>query len=909
MRRLTVRFLVSLTAISSPLCISAPAPHDFHALPYEISTAIADGPVTHKKSGQRKPRSVITPSDYFAAKIEKRDHFIVGRKVVIDQPLLSHGGDVFIFADELVLSAAIDTRPRVRLTAPFWNLPYKYWSGPIGSEDRVAMHTLLLKGSKNVHVAQAFFDLVLWHDDYDPTCRCFRFRGVPASSYDAALHQRNYGAVDLLKDVTIPVLPFGLIVDGDPYANAGTNGTDAPTSFDRSAFKSGSIRIFARSISVCDECKRQDYADPRVAIGDPYDVERKRLLMAGGLKGGRGGPGGIAWCVPYETASRFSSACDKTWGHPGGKSGQPSAGADGGNIEINFIDNPASLQKEIRAAEYFRACGEGAQCDKIPDGFASTVTALADTTGGAPSQTQIFSTPNFNELRKNSAQKGRNVVIAVSPATTPAPALFGLPGAVTLRGTTIDLAMPQIASLLAAADVDGKYDKIRHISCLAENRKLVTQITPPEPSTPGGCADIAPQIADPLVRSLLADTLEQTLLERQQHLLADLRSYLIGDAAEAQVTLDVFSASSCREGALSSLNAIESNLMRRLCEIRQYGGKRLSTSFFFGTGGVYRTVEQVAVRDLTMERLITEQRRASNYLLTVASELKKSRFKLSEQLFEQQRLEFEVALRRLANALEGAEKAIKDTWDKLGPDYAKLESAVKSSKSAVASYGAGNYVLCAIEGFSALRDGFKFISSLSDDDYGRIYDVYEAREKHRGKLEELTIELYKFMESANNYQNRINLENSALVGKYIEQEKALAASVRNVRFDFSKLARGAVRGYSLDGFAGPGVLDSNLSALSDLMLHYPDNRLDLHSAMQIAPCGAADMVAWESLGEDDVVKCVLIRSRDGFTSIVPANESDKIRQLPLIVIQPDKSGRAYPFSLFGVYTKKQLSIQ
>jgi hypothetical protein len=118
-----------------------------------------------------------------------------------------------------------------------------------------------------------------------------------------------------------------------------TDGTDAPDGdVIWSAVKSGNIRIYANTVSFCDECKARltgssfgtlmETVTLPITKGDPFDIDRTAFLQASGLKGGRGAAG-----------SMYASEVGNLVGMAGGLSGRPGRAGDAGSIELHYVNH------------------------------------------------------------------------------------------------------------------------------------------------------------------------------------------------------------------------------------------------------------------------------------------------------------------------------------------------------------------------------------------------------------------------------------------------------------------------------------------------------------------------------------------------------------------------------------------
>ena len=115
-------------------------------------------------------RLVPVLKDSFAGNFEhevvKTDYFIFQKRVVINNPISTNGGNVLIVADELVLSAPIDTRVSMKMTPNYWVA-----ASPGQDGDDFSSLGQSLVGAPDGLLA---FDLLyLWRESYDPAKSMF----------------------------------------------------------------------------------------------------------------------------------------------------------------------------------------------------------------------------------------------------------------------------------------------------------------------------------------------------------------------------------------------------------------------------------------------------------------------------------------------------------------------------------------------------------------------------------------------------------------------------------------------------------------------------------------------------------------------------------------------------------------
>lgn len=889
------------------LCSNAVAASEaYQKLNFSEDAGITDEPVVRKQRAHVE--SVVTPSEFYPKTLAKKDVFLVGQHVVIDKTLMSYGGDVLILADQLEISAPIDTRVRATIDTPFWEATYKYQGGPIFAEDRMDMHHLLRPGRSGVEIAQAFFDWMYWHDDFDEACRCYKFSGLDATKYNWQKHEGSNQLAEnsfagTLAPTSLPILPYGAYRQGDPREK-GTDGTNAPEKYDLSEFRSGSIRIYARTITFCDECRRTHYEGSMSPLGDERDIERTRFLVTSGLRGGRGGVGGIAWCVPYPPTpgAAFQSACEDMWNIEGGNSGEPSRGADGGNIEVHIIGNDQQLQQERKAAKYFATCTT-ATCDVIPAELQQSIAALADTSGGGPATLSIVHTPSFNVLRRDVKAKGRKVFTVVRAASNAAKALAGVDGQLSLDSSDIERATADVVARLANADSDPRYDRQSLIACLATNGNIVTPVRASNEAGDGQCDDASPGMTDPLARSLLTNLLDQLLVARQQVLLRSLRYYLLDRTNTGSVS-DLFVAHRCDQREALGINEVETLLLRRLCEIRPLGGRGIVESFFYYTGGLFRTSVVESVPSIQLERLISINVSATELLLGINNELKKNRSLLHERITEQRNTEYQIALVELQARLG-------ETLAKLGADNAgfgdafkDLEASSANAKSAYAAYLAGNYISAATNGYDAFRHAADFFGQLGDQSSDRFAQLHALAMKYYNEIAALKTEIREFSLAAEKYQRLITIENSRLLEDYLGRERLIATATRNIRTDFPNLVRAAVRAYFADPFKSSGDLQANLAGLEELVSKYPYHSLETRPSITISPCSESDFKPLDQFDSAEFVDCALLSATQGPYIMFATNNA--FRGLPLVVVDGSPEPAVFPVSMHRMVQRKDI---
>lgn len=254
------------------------------------------------------------PPNYEAMRvIQKSDVACFGDTVVIDSPIYSNGGDVLIWADQLIVNESIDTR--VHFEHSNFNA-----SAPRKSTD----------GNQTISHDGAF-DFLQQNNPAAGTV----YRNSFSEYYTACVDCRRKGLM--------PQLPSGLIPTytrtGNP-TNDQQDGLPPPDgAIDFVATRSGNITIIAKRIIVRKDLDGTNLADP-LACPTPQLLQRFAFNVSG-LRGGRGGAGTRSSCLSGAlpaTPNLGRCAPGDDSGHigPGGR------GGDAGSVKFLLIGGASS---------------------------------------------------------------------------------------------------------------------------------------------------------------------------------------------------------------------------------------------------------------------------------------------------------------------------------------------------------------------------------------------------------------------------------------------------------------------------------------------------------------------------------------------------------------------------------------
>jgi hypothetical protein len=257
--------------------------------------------------------------------------------VSIDQPLYSNGGDITIVANELYIGAPIDSRPRFKVGPEFW-------------EPQVAGHgdalDTALAGAPNL--MKPFQALYFWREVYDPAQYRYVFKVQTPPQPDVRPYV-DANAGDNFVQLPSGRVPIAPCPDG-PEDVRPVNGGDAPDKdVNWDSIKSGTIRIFAAKIDICQACLAALQTVPVAPrgsnAGDTWDRVGGYVafLNAAGLKGGRGAAGSLNCCPGLAV----NPLCSAMRGQRGGLSGSPGRGGDAGDVEVHFVNHAFSVAETV----------------------------------------------------------------------------------------------------------------------------------------------------------------------------------------------------------------------------------------------------------------------------------------------------------------------------------------------------------------------------------------------------------------------------------------------------------------------------------------------------------------------------------------------------------------------------------
>lgn len=773
----------------------------------------------------------------FSNIITKRDVIIVGGGVSIIEPVHSYGGDVYIFASDLEISAPIDTRVHVRL--------HTIW-GEAEPNRRPVPATFI----DAQHALNSFIAFHTWHDYWDAGEGQYKFRYLSSEALSA-----GSGLLPLMPFAPVPAIPSEL----KPWGPS-RNGLPPVSDVDFNSFHSGDIIIYTHTIKFCDSCIRSRVFEPAPPMGDMFDRERVRFLNAGGLSGARpglGGPHGCPFNYVAKSKNPFAVYCDERRDVLGGLSGLPGRGGDAGNVSIFFVGNSESARREIESQELYARCvaGDCAEVD-FRMRLGQSIAALTEVSGGAATYNRRLRTPSFSEL---SSSDSRQAFMPEGPAFDVGH-LSGADGLLSIDSISSDVALNKFSQTIAPLDLRIDYKIGDLISSLSTTKTADSVV----------------------IRDLLAAVMVDHLESRAANLLENVSSILRG-SFEVPARKDAFSSLSCQEGRVVGLTSQEYQLARRLCDFQPLEGKvDPLRSYLYRVGGLLRRSEPAAVLDPQLERLIAEQYRAGQLLAKVAesvSILNNNFFDFTtdrvKERYETKIKQVEEALGRAVKAMEAQPSNIFDgliaIGKRAGNEFKAIAGAWKGQ-----DYGA----LAGAAGSAIARVGqvFEYLAGNADDD-----DLYKAVAVVENELRSLRVSFEEFLSETSNAKSELLGRQSDDLREYVLAAGRLNLARRVFLMDLEHMLKSALTAYISDPYRNLGSLELAIDSIRDAIEHFPNVRLGALPRSAAVDC-QGQIIRPLIIGKGSVpVGCATLAAAPT-TYIIRSKEGSRMPALPLIAV-------------------------
>lgn len=703
------------------------------------------------------PRRVKVLNDSFQGNFEreviKTDYFLVQKKVVIDNLISTNGGNVLIAADELVLNAPIDTRVYMRMIPDYWvALPAGQDGVNFASLGFVMQKALPEDGLKN------FDSLYLWRPFYDPEKKMF--------IYGQTKRPMNRPPLGL-QVAEVPQLPSGQVplASGKEYGSSytdvrPTDGSDAPVAdLIWPEVRSGTIRIYANKISLCDECKRRlhqkqvlnefgwnrieqklnqltrtfaitSLRDPKIPIGDPFDVDEAVFLQTSGLKGGRGAAGSL-----------YDLLYGKRVGMRGGLSGLPGRGGDAGFVEIHYVNYEPTEEEE------------------------KLIRLATSVDGGVPAQSHRQRTPSFSQLLATPNRAAFKDEVPVPNLDK----LHGTAGNILIDSIDTDAAIRAVHEKLVEGEIAGNYS----VELLVLGAK--------------GSPDLFSFSPVSTFQTLLA----QELVRLQGDLLGSAAHKLLSAPKTSLQFSPFFASLTCNQTDYATLPNSQQNYLAKLCEFRPVAEQDPFTSYLFRIGGIYQDVPDVNL-SLRHNQIVTEINRTQQLVHEAISETKDIRLLVYSAISEEQRKELVAAIEKLQAARQALQDAYEAALSKqpgMADAVKKISEVGKDFVEGIAAYYSSNWVVAAVKCDSAMRGLGDLLVAYKIPPTSPNFAQFDKAIKEVQQDMKEFVALVQATKSTIIQSKGINLRDLILSRDRLEGYRTES------RFDFAKLVRASIQEY------------------------------------------------------------------------------------------------------------------
>jgi len=793
---------------------------------------------------QEFPREVnLFKSTYkgnFLRTAVKRDIFIFQQKVVINSLLHSNGGDVLIVADELVLNAPIDTRVYLQMGE-------NYWVDKPPGVDVWASSPLPWILQDSPKAQKAFDEYYLWRQYYDA--------GQKKYVYGVGSRPKGKSYLEL------PQLPSGQVplsvVRGlsDTLPNkVGSDGADAPDNeIIWENVRSGSIRIYASSVKLCDDCaKAVKEGSSSPPEGDAFDEIKGLFFQVSGLKGGRGGAGSLPGCWydhPCDPTARFCQTCGPLPSKNGGLSGRPGKGGDAGSIEFHFINSVPSA----------------------PD--SNSLVEASDVRGGRPADVFRRRTRSYSYIKASTnARDG----FTPEGAAIDLKELVGKDGSITSENIDTVKALIQISALLLKSEIEGNYDINLMLNSARSNPALFS---------------ISP--TDVLVAFLSAE-----LNRLQRDLIVLVNPFLDGQITHLEYS-KFFDTLPCQSKDYIGLPPRALEFIYHLCAFRDVllsGNGNSVRGFLLRTGGLFRSGPIDVNIDLRHGELIAELNRIQQVTASLLDEVSKIHLLMYGKVSDQQRDRMGSALkdleRRLAALVPPPTKS-PSLFEQLG----KLGEIASHFGKAYGNVMIDNWPGAAQETYAGLKsfdewydaDGSRFVPPENR------WDLELAIDQAKTAISDFNKEVIETKRQMVELQNNNLKELLASRGRIIKIRTA-------AQFRFEEIVRAVIVDYLQTPADRVGRLNSNLARIS-AFLQNEDSEL---GALKLQPL--KDLCLGNASAPDfsqivGVIGCALIERRS--TNFAIFLKAGALKELLPLVVMSSGSDRL-PISFGLLFDKESL---
>ena len=811
----------------------------------------------------------------YSKEILKKDILIFGDIVSIDSAIMSNGGDILVVANELVLSAPIDTRVHFSMVEPYWipNDPQSANNSQL-SLDRVFM--------RRPDLWRPIQARILWHDHFDSSSRKYTFGSHKHDAWFADSQRLDgYGYAQLMRlglpawdPIEIAQMPSGRTPRKTTFIRNTSNllpGRDAPVITNKEVARSGDITIVASSINFCEVCGDNRGAYTLVDNGDIGDVERAIFFHAGGLKGGHGGLGHVnGWCV-YARGANCSRGSSYT--NPGANSGAPSAGGDGGDISFYLI-NPSDEEAVEKEREFIESADDCKQTFRNLDsrsdtengsceveGLGQSLAWLSEVSGGYPPYWNERKRTNSVENLARTTERSLPAFSDVAVEDGPIEEVIGLDGQISIHQGDSRLALSIIGRELLRMELFGLYEYSEAIRYQQINSEL---------------SNVVFSADEPFARFL-----EKTIVELQEEIANIAVAELRGAPPNSNMELPaLFQNLSC--------NAIDGNvsntirpLLVELCRFTESNGSTDPlSSFSANSGGLIAPITDGIASRIEGRARNASFRQVLSRLESIELEAIKIRSLLENFRDQQSEKDILAKVRALKTRLEALE-AERDKANSSGAlrNSDDLGDFVESAGKAVAAYNTSNWS-------AFVSETSKAYLSLRSDEFDQLHDIPAVREALRRAIsaqDELREEIQR-------RHARYLVDQDNGISEIYSLSNEVTAIKRSLVYDFPHILRAAVLSELAYPSKNAESARANLEGYFQMGNSFPALTRALNLQEQIAECGTDS--SYYYVYDDWVLKwpfsepsCLKIHASESKRIVVA--ESEKAESSWVIVSLPE----------------------
>jgi hypothetical protein len=727
-----------------------------------------------------------------------------------------------------MLNAPIDTRVYFKMGPNYWvdnpsGDPASQWANP----------SLAWELQYSPRGRQVFDQHYLWRQYYDPATKKYVY-GVWSPTKDEPI-------------LELPELPSGQVPLAHRVATGkfddavASDGPDAPD--DQVCWenlRSGTIRIYAASIKLCEECaKAVGEGNASLPAGRDFDDEEKGVFFqASGLKGGRGGAGSLPPCVfDPPPGGTFTGTCGRLTSKTGGLSGSSGKGGDAGDVYLYLVNNHRDL---------------------LSDSATVRLRYAADIRGGKPPQIYRQRTLSYDYIKASTGFRDGFVLEGPDDDAwfkSESQKLVGKDGNKDMNDLRTAEALTQISALLMKAEIAGNYAIDIMISAVRDNPMLFS--TSP---------------MDSLYQYLSAE-----LSRLQSVLVAQVSSSLFSSSAPLEYS-QFFETLDCDLDYYVGVPSKALEFIRHLCQFRGVSvgeDDNPLRNFIFRTGGLFRSVQSDFDVDVRHANLLIELNHLEQMTGALIDEISKIHLMMYEKVTDDQKTTMASHIKNLEERIAAIDAPAKsanfaDQFKQIGEivaHFGKGAAGIESSDWV----DAGTEIYRGWQEFGNTVTNANVQPDLTAQRWMLEQAIQQAREDFRA-FADRTIEEKREI---------IKLENNNL-SDIMESRKRVENIKTDIQFRFSEVVDAVIIDYLQTPFDQNGRLASDLLKVSDLIEH-PESAFGALGLQRLNYQCGVDQAPQDFAQATGQLGCVLVQARQNSYAII---STDILKGFPLVIMSP-----------------------